>query len=331
MNDSELFEKKSAGKNGMKPSNKIALAMMGSGLILFGIGAVFFNMKIDKIKAMKNDVVNSKSIAETFNAKDIENITVDTSALDITFKKSPDGKIHVNSDNAPEDLNVKSEGKELIITSKKHGWHGIKELVYDLIAWDENYNIVVQLPEKQYDIFKLDLGAGDTDISDVKCNVFTIDDGAGDVDISSFECKTLEIDSGAGDIEMRNVNCDTLQLDLSAGNFTGEQIACNTADVDNGAGDFKAERLQCRGTLKLDTAAGDAKINNSVSGGIECDNGSGDFTFSGTINGNINIDSGVGDIKFSLTNPESDFSKNGGKYTMRIDSGVGETEIEYNK
>lgn len=152
--------------------------------------------------------------------------------------------------------------------------------------------IEISLPEKDYKSFHLDLGAGKTDVSGIDCGDFIVDCGAGKV--------------------------------------TFTDVRCNTADIDCGAGDFTLDDINCEGLLDIDGGTGKIRVN-GVLGGIDVDQGVGDFCFTGTMNGDIDADGGVGKMEFRLTNPSSDFKKNGGEYAMDIDTGIGSTNVIYDQ
>ena len=89
--------------------------------------------------------------------------------------------------------------------------------------------------------------------------------------------------------------------------------------------------MDCKEKLDIDGEAGEINILSSTLGGLDLDQGVGQFEFSGTINGNIDADGGIGEMIFRLTNPETDFSKHGGKYKMDIDHGIGSVDVYYNE
>lgn len=330
MNDMEIKDKEPVGAGSMKTSTKVALWLLGIGVVLFLIGALWFNMELNKIKDMKDTLVPTKSISEVFDAEKVKNITIDVSALDLKIEKSGDKKVHVVGEKVPESLEVNTDGNTLTIVSKKKKWNGIKEFALSIIEWNETDELTVQLPEKEYDIFTLELGAGDINISNVKCRALSLEMGAGDIDASDIDCVDFEADISAGDMNFSRVNCISADVDMSAGDFDIENMTCETADFDSSAGDIKINTINCKDKLIVDNSAGDAKIINAVSGGFEGDSSAGQIYYSGTINGNITVDSSAGDVELKLTNPESDFNKNGGKYTIKVDCSAGDKTIEYN-
>ncbi len=331
MNDMEIKDKEPVAVKSIKNSTKVALWLFVIGIILFVIGAIWFNMKIDKIRSMKDKIIKSKSISEMFEADSVSNIAVDLSATDLKIEKSADKKIHVVGEKVPESLEAKVDGNKLLITSKKEkNWFGFSDFVFSLILWDETNELTVQLPEKEYDICEIKHGAGDTNIADLKCRVLSLDFGAGDIDVSGIECKEFETDMSAGDMDISRIKCTSAEIDMSAGNFSVKDMTCETADFDVSAGDMEIDGIDCSGKLIFDKSAGDTKIINAVAGGFEGDNSAGDMFYSGTVNGDIRVDSSAGDITFKLTNPESDFNKNIGKYKIEVDCSAGDKSIEYN-
>ncbi|SHM93164.1 DUF4097 family beta strand repeat-containing protein [Ruminococcus flavefaciens] len=263
------------------------LVFLVVGIILLVLGVLLYNGR-DKDKYFK-----TKDMHETFSSESISRIELDIPYADITIAKSTDKMIHIDAENVPEMFVAKTEGStfKTLCKKRKIGIITIPRLNF----WDDSENAVIKvaLPEKEYSSFILDLGAGETTASDIKCGSFKLDCGAGDITFTNVKCSAADIDCGAGQL-----------------NITG---------------------MDCKEKLEIDGGAGEINVLSSTVGGLDLDQGVGKFEFSGTINGNINADGGVGEMIFRLTNPETDFSKNGGKYKMDIDHGVGSVDVYYNE
>ena len=168
---------------------------------------------------------------------------------------------------------------------------------YMLPSWlngsDSNNAVVdIKLPDKEYESFVLDLGAGETDMAGFKCGKFRVDCGAGDVTLEDIDCEEGNLECGAGQVTVNGIKCSS--------------------------------------KLNIDGGAGEVVVSSAVLGGLDADQGVGELNFTGTVNGDIDIDGGVGEIVVNLTNPESDFVGSGSKYKIDIDTGIGSKTVNYN-
>ena len=234
---------------------------------------------------------NVKDMNENFIASDVRELDLDIEWADLTIGKSEDDNIYINAKDVPESFHASVSGNTFKIG---FGKKKVNFVPFSTFLGDDRIDpvITLQLPEKVYSSLMLDLGAGKTDISGLSCGSLDINCGAGKVTFSDISCDNGIIDCGAGEVDINNIICEGL------------------LDIDGGAGKISV---------------------NGVLGGIDIDQGVGDFEFTGTMNGNINADGGVGSMTFRLTNPPEDFYKEGGKYRIDVDTGVGSSNIYYNQ
>ena len=270
-------EKKKTG------SNSVCIVCLILGAILFITGFILF-------KANEDDYNNTNDYTNSFSSENVTDIDLDIKWADLTISQSDDDNIYIDAQNVPKTF--KAEIKNgTFVTDYNIKSFSFFHLPSIFSGSDYDTTIDIKLPEKQYHSFILDMGAGESKISDIECKDMTMNCGAGRVNLNNIDCTSCDIDCGAGEVTVGNINCK------------------NTLVIDGGAG-----RLNINGVL----------------GGIELDQGTGEFKFTGTINGNIKADGGVGKMEFNLTNPSSDFGKNG-KYTIDIDHGVGSTSVNYDQ
>lgn len=272
------------------PVFSIVLLILGIVLIVAG---AFYIRNTDMSKYYKYT-----DISETYNSDGIDNLNVDFGFGDVLIDKSSDENIRVEGRNIPEDITVRTIGNTLEIKRKHRNFD-----FWDFPMWwgadKKEISLKIYLPEKKYNDFDLDCGAGDIEINNVFCKHAEFDFGAGDCKINSF--------------------------------------VCNYASFDQGAGDCEINLITVSKTLEVDSGAGNMTVKNGVLGGMEIGIGAGDLNFSGTINGDIEIDMGAGDCTFTLTNPESDYrfegdgerryGSNSGRYTVDIDRGAGDIDF----
>jgi hypothetical protein len=256
------------------------------GAIIFFTGLIlYYNTDTDKYLKLKD-------YNETFNASDVTKLDLDIHWAKLNITQSSDNNIHVKATDVPEEFSADIKSSTFSTTFGER--RGFRKSLYTFL--DRSYSfddavVEIQLPEKQYQSFYLDIGAGDTALTDIDCDIF-------------------ELNCGAGKLECNNINC-------------------TSGDIDCGAGEVIINNIKCKNKLIVDGGTGKINIDGTL-GGIDLDQGVGEFLFTGTINGDIDADGGVGEMRFDLTNPSSDFGKNG-KYSIDIDTGIGSSSVSYDQ
>ncbi|WP_297957322.1 DUF4097 family beta strand repeat-containing protein [uncultured Ruminococcus sp.] len=232
-----------------------------------------------------------KDYTNSFSSQSVKDLDLDIEWADLIVEKSPDDDIHIDAKDVPEKFEASVSGSTFKID---FGSARVNFIPFSTFLSNNDVDpvITLQLPDKEFGEFKLDLGAGDNKITGISCSDLIIKCGAGEVNLSQAECRTCDIDCGAGEFNITAMNCE------------------NKLDIDGGAGEIN--------------------IMDSILGGLDLDQGVGEFSFRGTINGDIDADGGVGELVFNLTNPESDFSGSGSKYKLDIDTGIGSKTVNYN-
>lgn len=259
-------------------------------IICLILGAILFFTGLLIYKATGEKYEKTKDYNESFSADNVTKLNLDIEWADLTISQSKDNNIYINATNVPDDFtaDIKNGTFTTSYRDKKHFTFHLPGIFQNS---HNNAAVEIKLPEKEYNSFILDIGAGESQISDIKCDTFRVDCGAGSVSFTNINCSEGKVDCGAGDLTITNIDCQ------------------NKLKVDGGAG-----QITINGTL----------------GGIDVDQGVGEFIFNGTINGNIDADGGVGEMTFNLTNPSSDFGSNG-KYRLDIDTGVGSSSVNYDQ
>lgn len=142
----------------------------------------------------------------------------------------------------------------------------------------------------------------------IKFESVIIKNGVGEMRITGLETEYLQIDSGAGAAAFSNIKAD--RMDVSTG-------------------------------------VGEVKITDTITNNIKLDSGVGKMTYEGEIHGDVDIDSGVGEVVIDIKGDKDDYRFNvdkgigdvilngsscsgnfgNGKYSVKIDSGVGAVRI----
>ena len=260
----------------------IFISMILLGIIVAAAGAIWA-YNTDMTKYMK-----VKSVDETFDAKNVKNVSVDYVCGNLIIEKSNDDNIHVYGTNVPEyvefDLNENGFEVKSVEHNGKVFWENLQVFNWN---FDRNNNgtLTVSLPQKSYDRFVLNLGAGKTDISDISCKNSEIDMGAGQTTVTNLSVSEfIDIDCGVGQVNFNNGYFGSADIDCGVGEFNFTGMLKGKTDIDCGVG---ACNFNIFGNKSDYTFTGDNYGERSHSGAI------GKYI--------IDVDSGVGEVNFSFS------------------------------
>lgn len=144
-----------------------------------------------------------------------------------------------------------------------------------------------------------------------------------------------------------NIQFDDVKIHNSVGTMNISGINAEYLELGTGTGAACFDNISAD-KLKVDSGVGDVEITNSVTNELNLDSGVGRTTYQGEINGDADIDSGVGEVvidikgdkndyRFNIDKGIGDVTLNGnscsgkfgdGKYSFKIDSGVGAVRID---
>ena len=144
--------------------------------------------------------------------------------------------------------------------------------------------------------------------------------------------KNVKISAGAGKIQVENINTENLDLELGAGETIINKLnVTNDCKIESGAG--KVSILSGKiDDLNLDI--GIIEITSSITGNSKIDAGIGNLDLriqDNKENYTIESDSGIGNIKIDGTKISDDSKYGNGKNIIKIDGGIGNIDIEFNK
>lgn len=228
---------------------------------------------------------------KSFTASEVKSINAEIDLGTFKVVQSEDNEIHVIGTDVPEGF-FSSVGNSGVLEIKFNMKKHSIGLFGDSFTKFNHTLVELQIPEKDLNRFEAELGAVEADITGITSGSFSV------------EC-------GAGSVSLNDISCDDAVINCGTGEFTSDKFVSSE-------------------TLTVEGGVGEMTFRNSNVGGLDVDQGVGEFSFSGTVNGDIDIDGGVGSFSVDLTNPETDFSINGGKYKLDIDKGIGEASVTYN-
>lgn len=285
MKDINLKEKEDIAVKRGAPVFPLSLIVIG--IVVLVIGIIMINT------TDMNKYYKSKDIKETFDAKEIKNISIDVGFIDMDVKKGSSDKIEVDFENVPENIEVSTEGDTFKVRFKESKGWGFSKMNWtgSFFGTGKSVKADLYLPEKVYDSFECDTGAGKLELEGISCDEFVMDTGTGDADVKN--------------------------------------VICGSAKIDTGAGNFDADNFNCEGVINCDTGVGNSDFTNTTAGGLKVEVGVGNINFKGTVNGNIDAECGVGNVNIYITNNSSDFNANSGKWRIREDCGIGDIDISF--
>lgn len=224
--DTAVMKKKGGG------AVRAGVIIIAVGLILFILGYVMY------LNSDKSKYINVKDISEGFDGSQVKDIELDIGWGNLIVEKSTNGDIFIDAKDVPEGYDVGIKGDKFVIKYNEKNGINIEKLVNLMSKKDCEPTVKLMLPEKEYDRFLLNVGAGDANVSGISCSSFTLDCGAGDVDLSDIiSADRIDINGGAGDINVRNTSAGGLDIDIGAGDFDFAGTVNGNIDVDCGVGD----------------------------------------------------------------------------------------------
>lgn len=143
---------------------------------------------------------------------------------------------------------------------------------------------------------------------------------------------SAEIDAGAGNLNIDSLSADNLEIDMGAGNLDIETLNTqNGADIDTGAGNLCIKSGTIN-NLELDMDVGETEINAQLLGYCDFDTSVGALklnVFGNDDDYNIIVNKGIGEITVNGNTVHNNSSIGHGSNKIRIDGGIGETNINF--
>jgi len=178
-----------------------------------------------------------------------------------------------------------------------------------------NVKLDLELPAQQYDSFVLDIGSGDTSITDLTAQTLEIDAGSGNLQLDRLASRKVSLEVGSGDTRISDLSADTAELDASSGNITIEKLTAKKLSVDTGSGDIKMYDVDAE--LVVETASGNIRAEQrAITYPMDMSTGSGDVT--------INTDEKPDNVQFK-------FSSGSGSLRNHWDGGSQSGDDDENK
>lgn len=262
MYDFDVKDKKYTGAKKKSIFTFISVSLIVIGAAMIVVGGIYCR-SLDLKSYISKDLVE---VSEEIDGSEITSVDIEVGAGDIFVGRSEDGQVHLKG-KLPSAYEIKESGGKLRLVPGM-------QLDFNLFGFNKNdiFNFAdlkmeLYLPDKEYEEFNLDVGAGEITIEGIKCKKVRIDTGAGEVNVDDITCSgMLKADTGAGEIDITNAVTGGLDLDVGAGEIRYAGEVNGDIDADCGVGDCQIdltnseEDYSKKYTIKTDVGLGDVKV-----------------------------------------------------------------------
>ncbi|SFC30517.1 DUF4097 family beta strand repeat-containing protein [Ruminococcus albus] len=230
MNNIDLEEK--TYTTGRRPFPYFSVGMIVVGTVMLIGGAVFY-----KTSDNPNYKTILTSVSEDVELGKTESVKIDMGAGTLKVLPSSDDRVHIEGD-VPKNYTLKESGGTLLVDLHS-GWN----LNFGFLDLDKTtVDATLYLPDKEYEMVELDVGAGEITVNDIKCKKASFETGAGELTAKGINCTgEVKVDIGAGDIKFTHSVTGGLDVDIGAGDFEYSGEVNGDIDVDCGVGDCDIE------------------------------------------------------------------------------------------
>lgn len=246
-------------KKRLFPYFSVGLIVVGAAILIGG--AVYY--KNTDMEAYYKDSLSE--VSEQIDGSKITSVNIDFSAGEIYVGRSEDGQVHLTG-TVPKNYVLNEHNGKLTVELAPFSvdMFGINK--NNVFNWG-TIEAELYLPDKEYEEFKFDAGAGEVTIDGINCGKAKIDVGAGQVTLNGIECSgVMKVDTGAGEINVSGSKTGGLKLDVGAGqiNYAGE--VNGDIDADCGVGQCNIDLTNSKEdynkkyTIKTDVGLGDVKV-----------------------------------------------------------------------
>ena len=214
-------------------------------LIILGGGLLIAGALSGGWEQLKNtDLISGEELQEKVIDYDeaFNKIEIDAQSYPVKILKSNDAKTHVRfRTNKKHDLAIETSGDTLKITEKydsKKSEHIDLGIWYEIFGINNEKNIYIYLPEKEYESIKLNADAGDVEIDGLKIKNLTAELKAGSFDLKNMLIESGEIKCEAGEVEIDNSTLNNSNIYASVGSIDIEKSKLKNVNLEAKLGDI---------------------------------------------------------------------------------------------
>ncbi len=173
---------------------------------------------------------------------------------------------------------------------------------------------------------KIGVGSGGLTVRDVRGRL-VLDTGSGKASLDSFEGAVLSIDTGSGSVEVTDVAAEAIDIDTGSGGVTVDGLEAERFSIDTGSGSVRVESAGADAAV-IDTGSGRVHLalERMGDGRFEIDTGSGGIVMlvPDDLSARFDIDIGSGGIDVDVPIAKTLHKSRG---EMRFITGDGEANV----
>ncbi|GEM_PF-4095468 len=257
---------------------------------------------------MNKESAQKITVSDLCTAEELQSVMINIDTADVILQPSADNTVVLEfSDEKRLEYSFK-DGVLTVQNKKGIFLSGIHFISFGAVP--QKNQIVLSLPEKQYDEFVLSCGTGDMSLSGVNAGMLTASTGTGDITSESCIFSEIDLDSGTGDIDLNQTEISSVSdIDIGTGDFTAESCTFSGITIDDGTGEIKMQNSALTGNADINSGTGDVSL--TLSGNIQ------DYQ--------IDCSECIGDVNIQNNSLKSMGSVSA-QYQMKIDT-VGSVDI----
>lgn len=225
----------------------LILIILGGGLLIAGaLSGGWEQLKNTDLTSGKEYQEKTIDYDEAFNK-----IEIDAQSYPVKILKSNDANIHVRY--RTDENNVIKIGNDrdtLKITEKYDTKKSVNidlGIWYDIFGINNEKNIYIYLPEKEYESIKLKADAGDVEIDGLKIKNLTAELKAGSFEIKNMLIESGEIKCEVGEVEIDNSTLNNSNIYASVGSIDIEKSKLKNVNLEAKLGDIDVTNCEYDG------------------------------------------------------------------------------------
>lgn len=225
----------------------LILIIVGGGLLIAGLLSGGWE-HLKNVDLSSGEEYKEKTIDydEAFNK-----IEIDAQSYPVKILKSNDANTHVRY--RTDENNVIKIGNDrdtLKITEKYYTKKSVNidlGIWYDIFGINNEKNIYIYLPEKEYESIKLNAAAGDVEIDGLKIKNLTAELKAGSFDLKNMLIESGEIKCKAGEVEIDDSTLNNSNIYASVGSIDIEKSKLKNVNLEAKLGDIDVNNCEYDG------------------------------------------------------------------------------------
>lgn len=223
-------------------------------LIIVGGGLLIAGALSGGWEQLKNtDLISGEELQEKVIDYDeaFNKIEIDAQSYPVKLLKSNDANTHVRYRTDENNvIKIGNDRDNLKITEKYYTKKSVNidlGIWYDIFGINNEKNIYIYLPEKEYESIKLKAAAGDVEIDGLKIKNLTAELKAGSFDLKNMLIESGEIKCEAGEVEIDNSTLNNSNIYASAGSIDIEKSKLKNVNLEAKLGDIDVNNCEYDG------------------------------------------------------------------------------------